>query len=79
MAQTNEKPICEEQDKRQRQKSGTENIKNSQITLLAGRKIKKKDLTGKKKVIMVTDKVVEAFFAPYYRGNDDYEITRRQN
>lgn len=32
------------------------------ITLLAGRKIKKKDLTGKKKVIMVTDKVVENLF-----------------
>ena len=32
---------------------------SSKITLLAGRKIKKKDLTGKKKVIMVTDKVVE--------------------
>ena len=35
---------------------------SSKITLLAGRKIKKKDLTGKKKVIMVTDKVVENLF-----------------
>ena len=35
---------------------------SSKITLLAGRKIKKKDLTGKKKVIMVTDKVVEHLF-----------------
>ena len=35
---------------------------SSKITLLAGRKIKKKDLTSKKKVIMVTDKVVENLF-----------------
>ena len=35
---------------------------SSKITLLAGREIKKKDLTGKKKVIMVTDKVVENLF-----------------
>ena len=35
---------------------------SSKITLLAGRKIKNKDLTGKKKVIMVTDKVVENLF-----------------
>ena len=35
---------------------------SSKIKLLAGRKIKKKDLTGKKKVIMVTDKVVENLF-----------------
>ena len=35
---------------------------SSKITLLAGRKIKKKDLSGKKKVIMVTDKVVENLF-----------------
>ena len=35
---------------------------SSKITLLASRKIKKKDLTGKKKVIMVTDKVVENLF-----------------
>lgn len=35
---------------------------SSKITLLAGHKIKKKDLTGKKKVIMVTDKVVENLF-----------------
>lgn len=35
---------------------------SSIITLLAGRKIKKKDLTSKKKVIMVTDKVVENLF-----------------
>ena len=35
---------------------------SSKITLLAGRKIKKKDLTGKKKVIMVTDKGVENLF-----------------
>ena len=35
---------------------------SSKITLLAGRKIKKKDLTGKKKVIMVTDKLVENLF-----------------
>lgn len=35
---------------------------SSKIPLLAGRKIKKKDLTGKKKVIMVTDKVVENLF-----------------
>lgn len=35
---------------------------SSKITLLAGRIIKKKDLTGKKKVIMVTDKVVENLF-----------------
>ena len=35
---------------------------SSKITLLAGRKIKKKDLTSNKKVIMVTDKVVENLF-----------------
>lgn len=35
---------------------------SSKITLLAGRKIKKKDLTSKKKVIVVTDKVVENLF-----------------
>lgn len=35
---------------------------SSKITLLAGRKIKKKDLTSKKKMIMVTDKVVENLF-----------------
>ena len=35
---------------------------SSKITLLAGRKIKKKDLTSKKKVIMVTDKVEENLF-----------------
>ena len=35
---------------------------SSQITLLAGRKIRKKDITGKKKVIMVTDKVVDNLF-----------------
>ena len=35
---------------------------SSKITLLAGRKIKKKDLISKKKVIMVTDKVVENLF-----------------
>lgn len=35
---------------------------SSKITLLAGRKIKKKDLTSKKKVIMVTDKIVENLF-----------------
>ena len=35
---------------------------SSKITLLAGRKIKKKDLTGQKKVIMVTDIVVENLF-----------------
>lgn len=35
---------------------------SSKITLLAGRIIKKKDLTSKKKVIMVTDKVVENLF-----------------
>ena len=35
---------------------------SSKITLLAGRKIKKRDLTDKKKVIMVTDKVVENLF-----------------
>ena len=35
---------------------------SSKITLLAGRKIKKKDLTSKKKVIMVTYKVVENLF-----------------
>ena len=35
---------------------------SSKITLLAGRKIKEKNLTSKKKVIMVTDKVVENLF-----------------
>lgn len=39
-----------------------EYFESSQITLLAGRKIKKADLTGKKNVIMVSDKVVENMF-----------------
>ena len=37
-------------------------FESSKITLLAGRKIKKKDISGNKKVIMVTDKVVENLF-----------------
>ena len=35
---------------------------STQITLLAGRKIKKADLEGSRKVIMVSDKVVETLF-----------------
>lgn len=37
-------------------------FESSDITLLAGRKIKKADLDGSKKVIMVSDKVVENMF-----------------
>ncbi len=37
-------------------------FESSQITLLAGRKISQGDLDGKKKVIMVSDKVIDAFF-----------------
>lgn len=50
-----------------------EYFESSQITLLAGRKIKKKDLTGKKKVIMVTDKVVENLFD----GNNEKALTAK--
>ncbi len=39
---------------------------SSDITLLAGRKIKKEDLEGNKKVIMVSDKVVENIFDGKY-------------
>lgn len=37
-------------------------FESSDVTLLAGRKIKKADLDGSKKVIMVSDKVVENMF-----------------
>ena len=37
-------------------------FKSSQITLLAGRKIRQEDLDGEKKVIMVSDKVIDTFF-----------------
>lgn len=37
-------------------------FKSSDVTLLAGRRIKEEDLEGKKKVIMVSDKVVENIF-----------------
>lgn len=37
-------------------------FKSNDITLLAGRKIKKADLTGSKRVIMVSDKVVDNMF-----------------
>ncbi|MCD7825711.1 MAG: ABC transporter permease [Clostridiaceae bacterium] len=37
-------------------------FESSEITLLAGRKIKQEDLDGTKKVIMVSDKVIETFF-----------------
>lgn len=37
-------------------------FKSSDVTLLAGRRIKEQDLEGKKKVIMVSDKVVENIF-----------------
>lgn len=37
-------------------------FESSDITLLAGRKIKKEDLDGSKKVMMVSDKVVENMF-----------------
>ncbi len=39
---------------------------SSDMTLLAGRKIKKADLEGKKKVIMVSDKVVDNLFDGKY-------------
>lgn len=39
---------------------------SSDITLLAGRKVKKEDLEGNKKVIMVSDKVVENIFDGKY-------------
>lgn len=37
-------------------------FESSDVTLLAGRKIKKEDLDGNKKVVMVSDKVVENVF-----------------
>lgn len=37
-------------------------FESSKISLLAGRKIRKADLTGEKRVIMVTDKVVDNLF-----------------
>lgn len=37
-------------------------FESSDVTLLAGRKIKKEDLDGNKKVVMVSDKVVETVF-----------------
>lgn len=39
-----------------------EYFQSSRITLLAGRKIKSSDIEGNKKVIMVSDKVVESLF-----------------
>lgn len=48
-------------------------FKSSDVTLLAGRRIKEQDLEGKKKVIMVSDKVVENIFD----GDDQKALSQK--
>ena len=50
-----------------------EYFKSSKISLLAGRKIRKADLSGEKRVIMVTDKVVENLF----EGDNESALTQK--
>ena len=48
-------------------------FKSSNITLLAGRKIKQADLTGNKRVIMISDKAVENIFD----GNNEQALWQK--
>ncbi len=48
-------------------------FRSSKISLLAGRKIRKADLTGGKKVMMVSDKVVENLFG----GNNESALAQK--
>lgn len=51
----------------------TDYFESDEVTLLAGRTIKQEDLDGKKKVIMISDKVVESIFD----GNNDDALSQK--